>query len=301
MSQIMNKSQYAALGQKLLKEKSEHLYKLYDAACPKFDTEYDFVRRYQGNLKRLKWVYCCGTLCFYKVNKQADTELTKDEMEQVMKTKLKKDLELLSTLESIPESERTAKQNKSILLAYTALRTSIMLNDLIKGLNDEVVFIIGTRGPTKVSVDNFSLTGYDLGSGIQESVKKGDKDVIKSIKDAALALGENKWVTVTGGSNEERVESAKMIRQKIEENCELTQDELNTIYFKIQPIRHEVEKTSILDQRELFLSKKNYLLIQGGNRDAIFVDCKKFVANISFKLTEDWKKTLVEEAKKIKV
>ena len=301
MSQIMNKSQYAALGQKLLKEKSEHLFNLYDAACPKFTTEYDFVRKYQGNLKRLKWVYCCGTLCFYKVNKQADTELTKDEMEQVMKTKLKKDLELLSTLESIPESERTAKQNKSILLAYTALRTSIMLNDLIKGLNDEVVFIIGTRGPTKVSVDNFSLTGYDLGSGIQESVKKGDKDVIKSIKDAALALGENKWVTVTGGSNDERVESAKMIRQKIEENCELTQDELNTIYFKIQPIRHEVEKTSILDQRELFLSKENYLLIQGGNRDAIFVDSKKFVANISFKLTEDWKRTLVEEAKKIKV
>ena len=301
MSQIMNKSQHAAMGQKLLKEKSEHLYKLYDSACPKYTTEYDFVRSYQGNLKEIKIVFVCGTLCFYKVNKEDDTKLTKYEMEQVMKTKLKKDLELLHTLESIPESERTAKQNKSILLAYTALRTSIMLNDLIQGLDNEVVFIVGTRGPTKVSVDNFSLTGYDAGSGIQELVKKGDKNVIQSIKDAALALGENKWVTVTGGSNEERAESAKKIRQAIEKNCELTQDELNTIYFKIQPIRHEVEKTSILDQRELFLSKENYLLIQGGNRDAIFVDSKKFVANISFKLTEDWKKTLVEEAVKIKV
>ncbi len=274
--ETLTKQQIADLGLAELESKSQHLFDLYNSKCPKFLTEYYFVRDYIENLAGVKIVSVCGTLCFYKVNKTEDTEVSKDEMMAIMKSKLKKDLDTINSLEEkAKKAELTAKENKSILLGYTALRTSIMLHDLIQNLDDEVVFIVGTRGSTKVSVDNFSLTGFDCGSGTVMQVKNKDALTINNIKDAALSLAEGKFVTVTGGDYETRKASVKMIRDNIESVCSLTEEEMKKIYYKIQPIRPEVEKTCILDQRKLFLSDERYLLIQGGNRDAVFVDSKK--------------------------
>ena len=293
------KREISALGRLNFENRTSTEYEIFNHQIDTLDTEYEWVRKSDPkNFKDTKILYICGAMCFVldkekrkelKTNQDGDSEVGKKEFLQILKNKGTDDLNKLSKLELIENP--TKKEEKGIVLCYTSLRTIITLQELLEVLPDDVTIVVGTRHKKlKVSIENFPKSGYDCGSQKVINVEGGDIETLTDIKNVAI---KGEIVTVTGGSYDTRITSSQMIREKVESNFELTQDEINRVYKNIQPVRPSVEKTSIITQRQLFLSNKKYILIQCGNRDSVIIQNGEFVAGVSVKLDEKLKDYLM--------
>lgn len=250
-----------------------------------YPTEYQIVR--DGLVKKSKTLFICGSNCFFLVNKNGDSTVTKNEFLTILNNTNEKSLDTIITLEE--KENPTVKESKKIILAYTALRTGIALKELLDILPPDVKVVVGTRGKDKVSVENYPYTGYDAGSGKVKLVGGDDIETITDIKKSAIC---EKYVTVTGGSYGERIQSATMIKNKVFENFpDLDETQKKKIFQFIQPIRPSVEKASLLPQRKLF-STDDYILMQSGNRDALIMQNGKFLGGVSVNLDDELKSYL---------
>ena len=82
-----------------------------------YPTEYQIVR--DGLVKKSKTLFICGANCFFLVNKNGDSTVTKNEFLTILNNTNEKSLDTIITLEE--KENPTVKESKKIILAYTAL------------------------------------------------------------------------------------------------------------------------------------------------------------------------------------
>ena len=274
----------------------------------------------ESALNNIDDIFACGSHCFVFPDKEKDNDFSKQEFFDLVIAKVRKDFDFINKLVA---SEIRPEHRKKLTLAYTGLRTMEACVWLLNKLPDKVRFTVGTRGPHKVSVANYSLNALDIGSAMVQLVLSVDIPTIEKIIDVAVQLLREdrsmdgpKAMGVTGGSYEERKQSAESIKNIIREfyhqivngkdlfsqHGEKPEDVLKAVYRFVQPIHPNVEKACILDQREWF-NTKPCLVLQSGNKDGLIAmndgEQIKVVASISVSEDEEEDKRLFEWAEKL--
>tara|TARA_B100001093_G_scaffold381136_1_gene366641 strand:- start:221 stop:1111 length:891 start_codon:yes stop_codon:yes gene_type:complete len=273
---------YSIIGKQHIETITQSEYDRYPQHVREYNCELDAIKSIEKIIPELDYLVLCGTHSFIYVDKIKDNIFSKKETIEHLYKKVKKDYKTIIELNIL--EELTAKQKNKKKTSESGLRSGIAVIKLLQQGSEKLKVIITTRNLNKkLSIANYIYNAMDIGSGDIELLLNGDEEIIKTVIKNCEECEHDKFCLMTSGSYEERCQVCNKVKEiiikYIEENKLIV--DIKKILYRLQPIRREVEKCSLLTQRDILMKQElNTMCLQGGNRDGFVMVNGKFVGDI---------------------